>query len=39
MLSAPSTIANKSAIIFRPAFAAPGPSRRNRTSRPAISSI
>ena len=34
MLSAPSTIANSSAITLRPAFAAPGRSRRSRTSRP-----
>ena len=39
MLSAPSTIANKSAITLRPAFAAPGLPRRNLTSRPASASI
>ena len=39
MLSAPSTIANISAITLRPAFAAPGRSRRSRTSRPANASI
>ena len=39
MLSAPSTIANSSAITLRPALAAPGRSRRSRTSRPASASI
>src|SRR3954449_2369930 len=38
MLSAPSTIANTSAITLRPALAAPGRSRRSRTSRPASAS-
>ena len=39
MLSAPSTIANSTAITLRPALAAPGRSRRSRTSRPASASI
>jgi hypothetical protein len=39
MLSAPSTIANSSAITLRPAFAAPGRCRRNRTNRAANASI
>jgi hypothetical protein len=39
MLSAPSTIANTSAITLRPAFAAPGRSSRSRTSRPASTSM
>jgi hypothetical protein len=39
MLSAPSTIANSSAITLRPEFAAPGRSARSRTNRPASASI
>jgi len=39
MLSAPSTIAKINAITLRPAFAAPGRSRHNRTRRPAEASI
>ena len=39
MLSAPSTIANSSAITLRPALAAPGRSRRSRTRLPASASI
>jgi hypothetical protein len=39
MLSAPSTIANNSATILRPAFAAPGRSPRNRTPSCASASM
>jgi hypothetical protein len=39
MLSAPSTIANSSAITLRPALAAPGRPRRSRTSFAASASI
>jgi hypothetical protein len=39
MLSAPSTIANGTAITLRPAFAAPGRLRRNRVNLAANASI